>query len=1249
MTTTPPESEFGPALANLFRKAGKPTLRAASEGLSGRGRPEITQQRISDWRNGRHVPRDFETVEPLIMWLNLRALDAGVDDLLSLPQWRELWRRHHEPVSRLESPFPGLASMRADDRDRYFGRDDTVAALAGLLERARSSETGRIVVVTGVSGAGKSSLLGAGLAGAGEPWNSPVALRVGSAGLIGTVDLEGADVPLVVVDQFEEIFAFDEAARRSVLAEITDLAAAGSVVVLGIRADFFSQCVEYPALATAWQNSSMIVSEMSDDQLRTAITEPVALAGGKIDAGLAEMMIDDLHQKSSEGDRAGHLPLLAHALREMWSRRTGNRLTIASYRESGGITSALAETAEATWSALDPADHDEARAVLLALMQFGPHRTPMRNSVSPTELRERFSPSVMRIVDAFSDARLVTVSADSITFIHDAVMSSWPRMAGWIAEDADLLQWRQQLGTDADAWNRHGRRPDYLYSGGRLETALANRSGLGAHRQVLLPAGSAEFLDAAQQQQTMRGRLRIGAIVAVVLLAFAAVVTAVIAMDQSSDLARQRNAAERTAVMSSIDGLVNSDPSLAARILAIADKQYPDDSRVRSGILASYTSPLARSVSGHDGAVYDVVFSRDGRLLATAGNDSTVRIWARADDRARPFTPVATLGGFDTFVSSVTFDPSARLIAAAGGDGTVRVWSLANLRSPEQIATLRPGRGAAYLTRFSPSGRHLATSSDDGTVVVYRTDGDKPPVQTAVLRGHRGPVRTLAFNAAGTVLASGGEDQTVRLWGDADTDTPRALGEPLTGFPSITHALAFLPGDRVLAVTGDSANVQLWNVADPTAPRPEDTALPGVTAGSWSIAANPEQPLLARAGFDGVIHVWNTSTASGPLPLWDLQRSPELGAARMMSTSFSPDGRELAVGRSDGGIDIWTMPSGLLPDRGALISGVDMDGTGTKLVTVGSDARMNIWTDHDGDWRRRSSIGIERRANNRPRTAITTDGSLVATANNNGGLVELWDVSDPEHPRRAGELRIDTRYTFPIAFAPGTRELATGSTDTSIQRWDVSDPSAPKQVGQPLTGPTDLIRTVSYSADGSRLAVGADDGNAFVYRLDSGAPKATVLPMGAPVSAALFADDANYLVAGGEDLVVWRLGGDEPEIVSRIAGVYADTIGRSGARLMVGRGTREITDFQIDDDGRLTEGSGVSPVLGGSRTVSRWVLPTDLTDGPVYPVAGDGTGVVYLQSTEVEAAREWICRTTRPLTDAERERYLGRLSAEDGC
>lgn len=1252
VTSTPPESEFGPALARLFRQAGKPTLRAAAEGMARSGRSEATPQRISDWRNGRHVPRDFDTVLPLLLWLNQRAVAAGVTDLVSIPDWERLWRQHHEPGGsqpRLEAPFPGLASMRATDRDRYFGRDDTIAALAVLLGRAQASADNRIVVVTGISGAGKSSLLGAGLARAGSPWDAAIRRRVGRGKLTGRKIRDGAH--LVVVDQFEEVFALEEADRDGVLAEVAALTAAGVVVVLGVRADFFAACVEIPMLARAWQEHSMIVSEMSDEQLRQVIVEPVRLAGGRIDEGLVDLMIYDLHQASREGDRAGRLPLLAHALQVMWGRRVGNRLTTTAYREAGGITSALADTAETTWAGIDPADRDQARALLLALVQFGPWRTPMRNAVSPEDLRERFPESAARIVDAFSDARLLTVSTDSVTFIHDAVMSSWPRMAEWIADDADLLVWRQQLQTDAETWNESGRPSDYLYSGGRLASALEHRDEMGAHRQVLLSTESVAFLDAAVGQQRVRTRLRVGAIALVVLLGLASTITAVIATRQSAALAQERNAAEHSALVSNIEGLERSDPSLAARLLAVAARHYPDDATIRSGLIAAASAPLARTLVGHGAGVFDVVFSPDGRLLATASNDRTVRVWERSDEvGGPPFHEVAKLGGFGDYVTSVTLHPSLPLVAGASGDGTVRLWDIADLHRPRQVAVLHPGAGTAYLTRFSPNGRYLATSSDDGSVVMYRIDGDREPVQTAVLRGHSGAARTLVFNNAGTVLASGSEDQTVRLWTGADTDQPRMAGQ-LTGFPSITHSLNFLPGDADLVIGGDSANVQIWDVRDPMAPRPENQALPGVTAGTWSVNASHGSPLLAQAGFDGIVHVWNVSSPAAPLLVWNLQKSAAQGAVRMLTNAFSRDGRELAVGRSDGGVDIWSLPPGVQPERAAGTSGLARALHAPTLVSTGTDTRLNVFTADRGTWQRRGSALTDRRANNRPRVAISADGRLAATANNNGGLVELWDLSDPDRPRRAGELRTDTRYTYALDFSPVGPVLAAGVDDRRIQLWDVGDPAAPKPLGEPLVGPDDLVRSASFNDTGTGLAVTADDGNVYVYRLDGPDRSAAVMHAGQAATSAVFSADGRYVVAAAGDLSVWRLGepGQKAELTDRIVDAHADLLGRLGSRLLVSTATREILEFDLVD-GSFSRSLRVSPTLGvASDDDARWVLPTFAGGGDDYTVAGDGAGMLFSQTTDPAVGLRWVCTHTLPLSDSARDRYVERLSATDGC
>lgn len=608
----------------------------------------------------------------------------------------------------------------------------------------------------------------------------------------------------------------------------------------------------------------------------------------------------------------------------------------------------------------------------------------------------------------------------------------------------------------------------------------------------------------------------------------------------------------------------------------------------------------------------------------------------------------AEVGGFDDYVTSVALHPTLPLLAAASGDGTVRVWNIADLTHPRQIAVERPGAGTAYLTRFSPNGRYLATSSDDGSVVMYRVDGTAPPVQTAILHGHTGVVRTLAFNNAGTVLASGGEDQTVRLWTAADTDQPQPAGQ-LSGFPSITHSLSFLPGDADLAVAGDSANVQIWNVADPMAPRPENQSLPGVTSSSWSVSASHGAPLLAQADFDGTVHVWNVSSPAAPLLLWNLQKSAAAGAVRMLTNAFSPDGSQLAVGRSDGGVDVWSLPPGVQPERGGGTTGLDRAVSAPVLVSTGTDSQLKVFTADARGWRQRGSALTDRRANSRPRVAVSADGRLAVTSNNNGGLLELWDLSDPDRPRRASELRIDTRYTYAVDFSPLRPVLAAGADDRRIQLWDVRDPGSPKAMGEPLTGPNDLVRTVSFNDAGTALAVTSDDGNVYVYRLTGSDRTPLVLKAGQAATSAIFSADGDYVIAAAGGLTVWRLGdpGQQPVLTARIADAHADMLGRLGDRVLATTGTREVVEYRLAS-GDLTEVLQVSPALGTSID-ARWLVPVFAGTGDVYTVAGDGTGMLYSQTTDPAVGHRWICENTLPLSADARDRYLSRVSADDGC
>lgn len=467
------------------------------------------------------------------------------------------------------------------------------------------------------------------------------------------------------------------------------------------------------------------------------------------------------------------------------------------------------------------------------------------------------------MIDVFAQARLLTVSSDSVMLIHDVVLTAWPRLAESIAADSGTHLWRQQLDADTASWLAAGRSRSFLYTGSRLEDARDHRASLRRSYQHLLSRENDEFLDAAVRGQRRRRVLVIVAAVIVAGLAIASTITAAISFRQAHDLTLQRNAAERAALLSHIDSMQQSNPSLAARLLLVAHGLYPDDPTVTSRIRGAATSPLALPLTGHTGPVYDINFDSTGRFMASAGGDREVRLWERVP-AAAGYQQRAVMTGFGQYVTSVSFHPTRPILAAGSGDGRVRLWDISSATSPRLVATMSPGRGTVYMVRFAVDGTTLAASSDDGTVTIFAVPTAGVPVQTAVLRGHNAAARTLAFSPDGRLLASGGDDQVVHLWTTGDRPVP--AGPPITGFPSITHAVAFSPDSRSLAVTGDSPNAQLWNVADPARPTPISSSLPNTTAGSWSMTFNRDGTALASARADGTVTVWNTANRAPPSP-----------------------------------------------------------------------------------------------------------------------------------------------------------------------------------------------------------------------------------------------------------------------------------------------------------------------------------------------------------------------------------------------
>ena len=259
-----------------------------------------------------------------------------------------------------------------------------------------------------------------------------------------------------------------------------------------------------------------------------------------------------------------------------------------------------------------------------------------------------------------------------------------------------------------------------------------------------------------------------------------------------------------------------------------------DDKTVRAW--DAETGAAGAALRGHAEAVYAVAFSSDGRTVASAGYDDDIRLWDLASGAAR-----ASLAGHSDLVKSLAYSPDGRLLASASADRSVRLWDAATGASR---AVLLGHKDWVMCVAFSPDGRTLASASDDYTVRVWSVDAGK---ELRALKGHTELVDAVAFDPAGKRLASASLDMTIRLWNAATGDALAVL----RGHTDRPTTLAFSPDGRYLASGGFDKRLNLWDAA--TGKLLSTAAYPGRIS---AVAFSPDGRRLAAAGHDDAIHLY---------------------------------------------------------------------------------------------------------------------------------------------------------------------------------------------------------------------------------------------------------------------------------------------------------------------------------------------------------------------------------------------------------
>ncbi|MFM9442691.1 hypothetical protein [Streptomyces acidiscabies] len=1229
----PVDPEAGPvqrlahALRELRRAAGGPAYRAMAQ------RAGFAATTLSQAASGERLP-SWPVVEGY-------ARACGGDPALLEPLWKtareQLTQAVREPDGDEPPPYRGLTRYETGDQHLFFGRDRAADELKRLVCEHR------LAVLFGASGSGKSSLLRAGLIPhlreAAAAYGRPAVLRVLTPGprpatTYAHLLAPAADEPesWVVVDQFEEVFTLcrDTAERTRFIDLLLTARDPDSRlrVLIAVRADFYARCGEHRRLADELCGAGLMLGPLTADELREVIVRPAQQAGLLVERELTARLVEEV------SGRPEALPMLSHALLETWRRCRGRALTLAAYEAAGGVRGAVAATAEDLYRQLTPAQARIARHLLLRMVEPGFGTPDTRRPMPCAELAEHTNPDLPLVLDRLTRARLLTADQDGVQLAHEALITRWPRLSGWVEEDRERLRHRSRLAEVARAWHDHGRDPGALYRGAalaRAEELFPDHDLLTRTEHDFLTAA----LDARDAEQwaatraTRRHRRLLTALSAVLATALA---VAAVAWAQHRYDERQRTAIAARRVADVADALRTTDPRTAL-LLGVAAWRVSHLPESRRALLGSLTQAEDDAFTDPTPGTTPRRFLLDsGRtLLSVADGHWTawdVATHTRRRDGALPTGEARAAGG------------DGRVIALSRPEG-VRLWDTRTSRwtgGPKPMpawTNVRLGRDDA-LVRDTGDGRVRLRSAADGRVLLQiPSPGPADPVlgaddrTAAVCPAHGTPQ---VWDTAARRRLPGAWEHTAGLCDPApEGDTPITLsldhGRLLALTATAVHvwdirtgralatvaddgvSYASLSTDGAFLATTDSGELRVWRLSGPDAPvlrHGLDNQHP-YDGPAW----DPARPAL-RYLEGGTVHTLDV--AGAVTPAWR--------AHPLDQVLLSPDGATVATAEHTGGHYTFrlastrggaarTLPAPPPPasaDPAATVPVMAFDAHGTAfayglsahgLPTTGQ--RLTMWDTRRGRVRHTLdlaptpaepvvtlALGPEGRTLHAVRLQLS--GDLQA---------ETWDTA------AARRTRVLTGLPGPaLAVSPDGRLLVGDNQETLLP----DNPSTDRDLvlGEEITA-------LAFGTDGTRLAAGAGTGrvalwdgrlwqragilrNAFPPSLDS-TPES--------VSALAFSPDGTTLAVGGSagTLQLWDTRTQQPlGAPLTTPGEEVRTLSFSGDGTTLYAGSAHVPLQRYTVDPRTVVRTVCARAGGAGLTPERW--QTYIPDAPYRRLCG---------------------------------------------
>jgi WD40 repeat protein/uncharacterized caspase-like protein len=1138
---------------------------------------------------------------------------SGAKDVIEIIPGKIGWREGETAAGDVGvCPYIGLQAFGENDAQFFYGRESLTQQLVSELNRRA------FLAVVGASGSGKSSVVHAGLiaqlqqgvqlpgsdswwiesfrpgarplhalscrlAGAGteeerakEQMQLEGMLYQGVEGFVCWLRSRPEPMVVLVADQFEELFTLATASDRQVFLDILlgalDCAGDRFKLVLVLRADLITSCLEVPALAQLLQQSSVLVPPyLTNDDYRRAIVQPADKVGLKIEPELVEVLLQELNR--SPGD----LPLLQFVLEQLWECRQGGELTLEAYHQKiGGLQGALERKAQAVYESLEPDARACAQWIFLALTQLGEGKEDTRRRALKSELAVKKYPAglVERTLQALTAAKLIVMNLESdeaavgssrdadasrlepedqilqkmkqevtVEVAHEILIRHWTTLRWWLEENRARLRVQRQLAQSALLWKQSGRESDFLLRG----VLLAEAEDMYVHYTDELSEDVLLFVAACLEERKRqlfedRRRLRQARIALGVIsvLAVGALGLGVFAYQQSQKA--QLEEIKALNPLSENNFLLHKQ--LEALVVGVKAGRQIEQMRRFGNLLALDSVPADtqdKTVSNlrqvvdeiqernrleqHSDEVYRISFSRNGQMIASASADKTVKLWGRNGQLLR------TLKGHHHEVNSVSFSPDGRTLVSASKDKTIILWTTSD---GQLIRTLKGHDAFVNSARFSPNGQTIVSASADGTIKLWRTS-DGQVIRT--LEKQSSWVKSASFSPDGQFIASAGADKTVKLWKSSDGSLVRTFKR----HTDEVNSVSFSPDGQTLVSASRDWTVKLWNRNNASLLN----TLQGHNADVRDANFSPDGQTLASASRDKTIKLWRTSNSlllehgkgvqsvtfspdgqtiasaskDNTIKLWkrdgSLLYTLQGHKAEVNSVSFSPDGKLVASGSADGTVKLWRRSDGSLlytfQGHSDGVNSVSFSPDGEIVASASNDRTVKLWKTKDG-----SVLHTLQGPSPVNSVSFSPDGNTLASASNDK-IVKLWSRDG----RRLKTLSGHSDRVNRVSFSPDGNTLASASADKTVNLWRISD----GQLLRTFSGHKNFVWQVSFSPDGKTLASASEDQTVKLWKISDGQLLRNFSTYKAAVTWISFSPDGKTLASASLDntVNVWNI------------------------------------------------------------------------------------------------------------------------------